>query len=193
MLWSPMRGNPGGGAWWAPGGGGGGGGKGDLSTKPGWNLSWGNRPGPKFGGKPRNCKPGSWLWKCGGSMIPGIWLGPDSCIFNRFSFWYMNMSGFGTRCLLSFVNKRPCWSWKETFIENNHLAMFTGTWMCCIKLQAELTLWLHTEQVSTMGSVAGVLVSASLVTCLSSVLSLISSSSVSCCPDPVTLGLPTHF
>ena len=65
------------------------------------------------------------------------------------------------------------------------------TWMCCIRVQAELSCCLQTEQVRTRGSVLVVFVSASS---FSPSLSTSRPSSSSCgWPDPVTLGEPTLF
>ena len=65
--------------------------------------------------------------------------------------------------------------------------------MCCIRVQAELSCCLQTEQVRTRGSVLLVLVSASSFSpWLSPWLSTSLPSSSSCgWPDPVTLGEPT--
>ena len=63
--------------------------------------------------------------------------------------------------------------------------------MCCIRVQAELSCCLQTEQVRTRGSVLVVFVSASS---FSPSLSTSRPSSSSCgWPDPVTLGEPTLF
>ena len=59
--------------------------------------------------------------------------------------------------------------------------------MCCMRLQAELSWCLQTEQVSTMGSLLVVLVWASLAARPSSESSVSSWAR----PDPVTLGEPT--
>ena len=63
------------------------------------------------------------------------------------------------------------------------------TCMCCMRLQAELSLCLQTEQVRTMGSGLVVLVPASLAAPASSVSSPVSGWPVR--PDAVTLGEPT--
>ena len=168
MLWPGCwRGNPGGG------------------VRPGWKRAEGSLPA-NFPWKPRNAKcPGNWFWKFGGIMgCGGTW--PGSCILRKCSFWASIRLLF--RCCWSLVSSSPCCSWSK--IVSNHRSWSRNnhqTWTCCIRLQADVSCCLQTEQVRMVGSELLVFVSASSLS-----WSLItSSSSTSIWPDPDTLGDPT--